>query len=156
MATVRVHGWAALGDSEPLAEARRSAAAGTVARGARRIARGFDDDPTIARESMVDVFATLGDGPVVAEYRPKLAARSVLIGGGEHMTDVHDRIREFWDRDAETYDRSASHAVSDPLGGGGVASRAARPRFPNRPPPSSMSGPAPARSACSRPSSGIG
>ncbi len=31
------------------------------------------------------------------------------------MTDAHDRIREFWDRDAETYDRSASHAVSDPL-----------------------------------------
>lgn len=31
------------------------------------------------------------------------------------MTDVHDRIREFWDRDAATYDRSASHAVSDPL-----------------------------------------
>jgi SAM-dependent methyltransferase len=31
------------------------------------------------------------------------------------MTDVHERIREFWDRDAETYDRSASHAVSDPL-----------------------------------------
>ena len=31
------------------------------------------------------------------------------------MTDVHDRIREFWDRDAATYDHSASHAVSDPL-----------------------------------------
>jgi SAM-dependent methyltransferase len=31
------------------------------------------------------------------------------------MTDVHDRIREFWDRDAATYDRSASHSVSDPL-----------------------------------------
>ncbi|MGZ8580405.1 MAG: class I SAM-dependent methyltransferase [Actinomycetota bacterium] len=31
------------------------------------------------------------------------------------MTDVHDRIRDFWDRDAETYDHSASHAVSDPL-----------------------------------------
>lgn len=31
------------------------------------------------------------------------------------MTDVHDRIREFWDRDAATYDLSASHAVSDPL-----------------------------------------
>lgn len=31
------------------------------------------------------------------------------------MSDVHDRIRDFWDRDAETYDRSASHAVSDPL-----------------------------------------
>jgi SAM-dependent methyltransferase len=31
------------------------------------------------------------------------------------VTDVHARIREFWDRDAATYDRSASHAVSDPL-----------------------------------------
>ena len=31
------------------------------------------------------------------------------------MTEVHDRIREFWDRDAATYDRSASHSVSDPL-----------------------------------------
>ena len=31
------------------------------------------------------------------------------------MTDVHDRIRDVWDRDAETYDHSASHAVSDPL-----------------------------------------
>lgn len=31
------------------------------------------------------------------------------------MTDVHDRIREFWDRDAATYDRSASHSASDPL-----------------------------------------
>ena len=31
------------------------------------------------------------------------------------MTDVHDRIREFWDRDAATYDHSASHAISDPL-----------------------------------------
>ena len=31
------------------------------------------------------------------------------------MTDVHDRIREFWDRDSATYDHSASHSVSDPL-----------------------------------------
>ena len=31
------------------------------------------------------------------------------------MSDVHDSIRDFWDRDAETYDLSASHAVSDPL-----------------------------------------
>ncbi|CAN5683878.1 class I SAM-dependent methyltransferase [soil metagenome] len=31
------------------------------------------------------------------------------------MTQVHDRIREFWDRDAATYDHSASHSVSDPL-----------------------------------------
>jgi SAM-dependent methyltransferase len=31
------------------------------------------------------------------------------------MADVHDRIREFWDDDAHTYDSSMSHAVSDPL-----------------------------------------
>lgn len=31
------------------------------------------------------------------------------------MADVHDHLREFWDRDAATYDRAASHAVSDPL-----------------------------------------
>jgi SAM-dependent methyltransferase len=31
------------------------------------------------------------------------------------VTDVHDRIREFWDRDSHTYDDSASHSVSDPL-----------------------------------------
>jgi SAM-dependent methyltransferase len=31
------------------------------------------------------------------------------------MADVHDRIREFWDDDAHTYDSSTSHAVSDPL-----------------------------------------
>ena len=31
------------------------------------------------------------------------------------MSDVHDRIREFWDRDSHTYDDSSSHSVSDPL-----------------------------------------
>jgi SAM-dependent methyltransferase len=31
------------------------------------------------------------------------------------MPDVHDQLRGFWDRDAETYDRSASHAASDPV-----------------------------------------
>jgi SAM-dependent methyltransferase len=31
------------------------------------------------------------------------------------VTDVNDRIRDFWDRDSATYDHSASHAVSDPL-----------------------------------------
>lgn len=31
------------------------------------------------------------------------------------MTDTHGRIRDYWDRDAAFYDRSASHAVSDPL-----------------------------------------
>jgi SAM-dependent methyltransferase len=31
------------------------------------------------------------------------------------MPHVHESIRDFWDRDSATYDRSASHAVSDPL-----------------------------------------
>lgn len=31
------------------------------------------------------------------------------------MTGVHDRIREFWDEDARTYDETKSHAISDPL-----------------------------------------
>jgi ubiquinone/menaquinone biosynthesis C-methylase UbiE len=31
------------------------------------------------------------------------------------MTDVHDRLRDYWDRDAATYDRSPSHAASDPV-----------------------------------------
>lgn len=31
------------------------------------------------------------------------------------MTDVHDSIRAWWDRDADTYDEAKSHAVSDPL-----------------------------------------
>ncbi|MGH2674738.1 MAG: class I SAM-dependent methyltransferase [Actinomycetota bacterium] len=31
------------------------------------------------------------------------------------MADVGDRIREFWDRDAETYDRSPSHSLTDPV-----------------------------------------
>lgn len=29
------------------------------------------------------------------------------------MTDLHERIREWWDRDARTYDRARSHAISD-------------------------------------------
>jgi ubiquinone/menaquinone biosynthesis C-methylase UbiE len=31
------------------------------------------------------------------------------------MADVHDTIRDWWDRDARTYDEAKSHAVSDPL-----------------------------------------
>ena len=29
--------------------------------------------------------------------------------------DVHDRIRDYWDRDSDTYDETRSHAISDPL-----------------------------------------
>ena len=31
------------------------------------------------------------------------------------MTDVHDRLREFWDADAATYDHAPSHAATDPV-----------------------------------------
>jgi SAM-dependent methyltransferase len=31
------------------------------------------------------------------------------------MANVRDRIREYWDRDSETYDRSPSHALTDPV-----------------------------------------
>jgi SAM-dependent methyltransferase len=31
------------------------------------------------------------------------------------MSDVHDQIRKFWERDSHTYDDSASHSISDPL-----------------------------------------
>jgi SAM-dependent methyltransferase len=31
------------------------------------------------------------------------------------MPDVGDRIRQYWDRDSETYDRSPSHALTDPV-----------------------------------------
>ncbi len=31
------------------------------------------------------------------------------------MADVHDTIRDFWDRDSHTYDHAKSHALSDPL-----------------------------------------
>jgi SAM-dependent methyltransferase len=31
------------------------------------------------------------------------------------MPELHDRIREFWDADARTYDATRSHAISDPL-----------------------------------------
>jgi len=51
------------------------------------------------------------------------------------MTDVHDRLRGFWDLDAETYDRSASHAASDPLEA--AAWRAAMARL-LPPPPASV------------------
>ncbi len=31
------------------------------------------------------------------------------------MSDVHDRLRGFWDEDSRTYDDSPSHAASDPV-----------------------------------------
>jgi len=48
------------------------------------------------------------------------------------VAEVHDRIREWWDRDARTYDRSASHAMTDPVEAS--AWRAALERFLPTPP----------------------
>ncbi|HZD17694.1 MAG TPA: class I SAM-dependent methyltransferase [Actinomycetota bacterium] len=31
------------------------------------------------------------------------------------MADVHDSIRDYWDRDSHTYDATRSHAISDPV-----------------------------------------
>jgi SAM-dependent methyltransferase len=31
------------------------------------------------------------------------------------MTEIHDRIREWWDADADVYDHAPSHAASDPV-----------------------------------------
>jgi SAM-dependent methyltransferase len=31
------------------------------------------------------------------------------------VADLHQELRAFWDRDAESYDRSASHAATDPV-----------------------------------------
>jgi hypothetical protein len=31
------------------------------------------------------------------------------------MHDLRDDIRSWWDRDAASYDRSAAHALSDPV-----------------------------------------
>ena len=47
------------------------------------------------------------------------------------MADVRDRIREYWDRDADTYDRSPSHALSDPVEAAAWAAAIRR----NLPPP---------------------
>jgi SAM-dependent methyltransferase len=31
------------------------------------------------------------------------------------MTETHERLRGFWDADSEIYDRSPSHALTDPV-----------------------------------------
>ena len=75
MSGIRVREWASLHDGDPLAGPRRAAADGRWREALDGLLAEFDADPAIAREAMVDVFATLGDDPLVAEYRPKLAAR---------------------------------------------------------------------------------
>lgn len=38
-----------------------------------------------------------------------------MMPSADDPVDVHDRLRDFWNRDAETYDNSPSHAASDPV-----------------------------------------
>jgi thioredoxin-like negative regulator of GroEL len=70
-----VHDWATSAPDGPIGDARRAAAAGRWREALEGLLAAFDDDPAAARESMVDVFTTLGDDPLVGEFRPKLAAR---------------------------------------------------------------------------------
>ncbi len=75
MATVRVLDWASLAGEDAITQAKLAAASGRWREALEGLLAAFDDDPAAARESMVDVFSTLGDDPLVGEYRPKLAAR---------------------------------------------------------------------------------
>lgn len=75
MSAVRVSGWASLEGDGALTRARKAAAARRWREALDGLLAAFDDDPDGARESMVDVFAALGDDPLVTEFRPKLAAR---------------------------------------------------------------------------------
>ncbi|HWC71183.1 MAG TPA: tetratricopeptide repeat protein [Actinomycetota bacterium] len=75
MSIVRVHEWASLTDDDALTAARKAAAAGRWREALEGLLASFEEDPDAARTSMIDVFATLDDDPLVAEYRPKLAAR---------------------------------------------------------------------------------
>lgn len=75
MSGIRVREWTSLGDEVPLAGPRRAAAEGRWREALDGLLAAFDEDPAAAREAMVDVFTTLGDDPLVAEYRPKLSAR---------------------------------------------------------------------------------
>jgi len=75
MSIVRVRRWETDAGDGALGDARRAAAAGRWREALDGLLASFDEEPDAARESMVDLFATLDDDPLVAEYRPKLAAR---------------------------------------------------------------------------------
>ena len=72
LAACRIRGWAALDGSDPLEAAKRLAAAGEYAAALEAFV-GLVREVPEAREAMVDVFAMLGEGALVAEYRRRLA-----------------------------------------------------------------------------------
>ena len=115
LSTVRVRRWSDLDEVGTLASAKRLAAAGSWREALDGMLGCLMDDRDEATAAMRDVFAVLGDDdPLVPEFRPQALERALLARRGT-MADVHDQIRDFWDRDAHTYDDSASHAISDPL-----------------------------------------
>jgi putative thioredoxin len=75
MATVRVHDWGSVPGEGAIGAARAAASAGRWREALDGLLAAFDEDPDAARTSMVDIFSALGEDALVAEYRPKLAAR---------------------------------------------------------------------------------
>ena len=117
MATVRVHDWGSAPGEGAIGAARARRRGRPVAGGARRPARRLRRRPRhgtrIDGRHLLDPRRRRARGRVPPEARrPPLLSR---VEGASTMTDVNDRIREFWDRDSATYDHSASHAASDPL-----------------------------------------
>ena len=76
LARIQVADWAELAPDTALARAKIMSARGSTREGLETMLEAFDDDPSAAREAMVELFTALGtDDPVAAEYRPKLASR---------------------------------------------------------------------------------
>jgi putative thioredoxin len=76
LATIRVQGWAELGDDGSLlTEAKRSAAAGRFEEALEGMLRSIRDGRDEATAAIRDVFKVLGDDqPLVVEYRRRLAS----------------------------------------------------------------------------------
>ncbi|MFM8943909.1 MAG: thioredoxin [Actinomycetota bacterium] len=72
VAACRIRRWADLDGSGPLDDAKRLAAAGEFAPPLDGLLARVREHPD-AREAMVDIFAMLGEGALVAEYRRRLA-----------------------------------------------------------------------------------
>lgn len=71
LARITVEGWANESGSSPADAARRLAAAGDHRAALEGLLAALGDDPD-ARASMLDIFAVLGEGDLVTEYRRKL------------------------------------------------------------------------------------
>jgi putative thioredoxin len=76
LAGIAVRRWAAIVPDGPLDDAKLDASRGRFREALTAMLAAFDEEPDLAREAMVTVFAALpADAPEVAEFRPKLASR---------------------------------------------------------------------------------